>query len=82
MWKESLILKPRQEVEELFAPETTEADFANATYNTVIDVERLIKELKKKLQDPEWAKGLDEEDLDRLQTWYQELQTMLGEKDI
>ncbi|WP_034622582.1 MBL fold metallo-hydrolase RNA specificity domain-containing protein [Desulfovermiculus halophilus] len=80
-WKESLLLKPRQEVEEVFAKETGEADFAAATYNSVIDVERLIKELKKKIQDPEWAKNLDEEDLDRLQSWYQDLQTMLGEKD-
>jgi metallo-beta-lactamase family protein len=82
LWKESLILKPRQEVEEYFAKDTSEVDFASATYNTVIDVEGLIKELKKRLQDLEWAKNLDEEDLDRLQTWYQELQIMLGEKDV
>ena len=79
LWKERLVLKPRQEAEEILSTESPEPDVSTATLNTLVDVENLIKELKKKLQSKEGAEGVDEDDLERLQALYQELRTMLGQ---
>ncbi|MFO7801084.1 MAG: MBL fold metallo-hydrolase [Desulfovermiculus sp.] len=78
LWKERLILKARQEVEEIFARKETGTDLSTSALNTLVDVERLVKELRKQLQSPEGVPDLDEEDLERLQSVYQDLQTIRG----
>ena len=77
LWKERLVLKPRQEAEEILTSETPEMDVSIAMLNTLVDVEGEIRKLKKRLQDKEGAKGMDEDDLERVQAMFQELRTML-----
>lgn len=77
LWKERLVLKPRQEVEEIFAHEPVETDLSTTAFNTLVDVERVAKELKKQLQSREWTEGVDEDEVERLQAMHQELLTML-----
>lgn len=77
LWKERLVLKPRQEVEEIFAHEPVETDLSTTAFNTLVDVEQVAKELKKQLQSTDGAEVLDEDQVERLQALHQELLTML-----
>lgn len=77
-WKERLILQPREVAYEI--PEEPEAgpDIQNLMLNGIIDVEKELKRLKKRVQEKGRIEDLDMEDVDRLAYLKEELQFMNG----
>ena len=76
-WKERILLKPRQVEEEPAFVEKEDRDLSTTAINTLVDVEHVIKDLKKRLASAEGMSNLDDEDIDRLQGMVQDLQSML-----
>ncbi len=75
-WKERLILKPREvsyDVEEVQEPEP---DVEALLLNSLIDLERELKDLRKRIKTHEEKPGFNEDDLDRLRYIREELQTI------
>ena len=75
-WKERLVLKPREmAVEEAAEPEAL-PDFQAAMFNTIVDLENQIKNLKKEVRS---RKKVGEDDVDRLKYIEEEIKGFLEE---
>jgi metallo-beta-lactamase family protein len=76
-WKERLILKPREVVRE--APEDAgpDADFRQEMLNSVIDLEKAVDLMKRRLNKIE-ADRISEDDVDSLRYIREELETILA----
>jgi len=78
-WRERLILKPREmSIEE---PEAEEGRpvAREVLLNTVLDIEKALKELKKQIKVEEAEVGLGDEKADRLLYFQEELEILLDE---
>jgi metallo-beta-lactamase family protein len=76
-WKERLVLKPREmAVEEAAEPEAL-PDFQAAMFNTIVDLENQIKNLKKEVRS---RKKVGEDDVDRLKYIEEEIKGMIEER--
>jgi metallo-beta-lactamase family protein len=78
MWKERLILKPRDVVWETPPVEEGIADVKTAMLNTIIDLENELKVLRKKIKSAETDKDMGEEEIDRLKYIQDELKSVFG----
>jgi metallo-beta-lactamase family protein len=76
MWKERLILKPREVVREAPEEAVSNADFRQEMLNSVIDLEKTMDLLKRRLNKIE-ADRIGEEDVDNLKYIREELETIL-----
>ena len=74
-WKEQLILKPSREVEEIPVAEPG-PDLSVQAMNTLVDLEKNLKTLKKQIEAKGRADDLSEEDLERIQFLREEIQSM------
>ena len=72
-WKERLILKPRQVAVEEAKVEAA-PDIPTLIFNEIVDLEKVLKELKKLLMSQERKEKLTEEDLDRIHYVREELE--------
>lgn len=77
VWNERLILKSRQVVEEVAEAVAEDVDISTTALNTLVDVENVLKELKKQLKSKDGVEQIDEEDVERLQFLQEELKSML-----
>jgi metallo-beta-lactamase family protein len=78
-WRERLILKPREmSIEE---PEEVEARpvAREVLLNTVLDIEKVLKELKKQITSEEGEERIGDEEADRLHYFQEELEILLDE---
>ena len=75
-WKERLVLKAREVAFEEAATEDVQPDFQRLALNTVIDLEKALKDLSKKIQSKEGELGEDE--VDRLAYLREEMQAILS----
>jgi metallo-beta-lactamase family protein len=77
-WKERLVLKPREVIyEEAREPEEM-PDLETTMLNTVIDLEKELKNLKQRIKAKRIPKTIEEDDLDRLKFVQEELQAILS----
>jgi len=76
VWKERLILKPREMLVEKPSLEEPREDYLQLSLNTIIDLEKELDRLKKGLK----KKGgdINSDDFDRLRYIHEELQAMQG----
>ncbi len=76
-WKEQLILKPKEVAFE--APAAVEAlpDIQTMMFNTIIDMENELKQLKKKIKSSEMKAKIGEDDLDRLKYIQDEISSIV-----
>ena len=77
-WKERIILKPREVVEEVPDLAWAEPDIATQAQNALIDLENEFKALKKRIKAKESVHELDEEDVERLQFVQEEIRALLN----
>ena len=78
-WKERLVLKPREmAVEEAAEPEAL-PDLQVAMFNTIVDLENQLKNLKKEFRS---RKKVGEDDVDRLKYIEEEIKGMIEEWSI
>ncbi len=78
-WKERLVLKPRGVTyEEARKPEEM-PDLETTMLNTVIDLEKELKDLKQRIKVKEMKRAIEEDDLDRLKFVQEELQAILSQ---
>jgi len=78
-WKERLVLKPREVAyEEAGEPEEM-PDLETTMLNTVVDLEKELKDLKQRIKAKEIPKTFEEDDLDRLKFVQEELQAILSQ---
>ena len=75
-WKERLVLKVREVAFEEAATEDVQPDFQRLALNTVIDLEKALKDLSRKIQSKEGELGEDE--VDRLAYLREEMQAILS----
>lgn len=75
-WKERLILKPKQAAYEEPAVAEPELDLPVLLHNRIIDLEKELKDLRKRVQSPDLEGRLGEEELDRLKYIQEELQSI------
>jgi metallo-beta-lactamase family protein len=78
-WKERLILKPREVTYEETEAAEAAPDVATTMANTIIDLERELKTLRKRVTSEDVKGKVGEEALDRLRYIQEELQAILGE---
>ena len=78
IWKERLILKPRDVAWETPPVEEEIADVKTAMLNTIIDLENELKVLRKKIKSAEADKDMGEEEIDRLKYIQDELKSVFG----
>ena len=78
-WKERLVLKPRDAAYEVPREPERMPDLETAVLNTVIDLEKELKALKKRIKAKETQGRIEEEDLDRLKFVQEELQAILSQ---
>ena len=78
-WKERLVLKPRDVAYEVPREPERMPDIETAALNTVIDLEKELKALKKRIKAKETQGRIEEEDVDRLKFVQQELQAILSQ---
>ncbi len=76
-WKERLILKPREMSFEKPEEQAPVPDVKNMMLNSLIDIEKELKRLRKKISGEVTPNGLGTEDVDRLAYLREELQNML-----
>ena len=77
-WKERIILKPREVVQEVPDLAWAEPDLATQAQNALIDLENEFKALKKRIKAKESVHELDEEDVERLQFVQEEIRALLN----
>jgi len=77
LWKESLILKPKEVVKELPAIEEQPEDTNRIMLNTIIDLQKEIDLLKRRLK--EQADKIGEDDIERLNYIQEEINSILPE---
>jgi metallo-beta-lactamase family protein len=75
-WKERLILKPKQAAFEEPAVAEPLLDLPALLHNRIIDLEKELKNLRKRVQSPELEGRLGEEELDRLKYLQEELRSI------
>jgi metallo-beta-lactamase family protein len=75
-WQERLVLKTREVAFEKAAKEETQPDLQRLALNTVIDLEKGLKDLSKRIESKEGALGEDE--VDRLAYLREEIQAILS----
>lgn len=75
-WQERLVLKPREVVVEKAAEPEALPDFQAAMFNTIVDLENHLKNLKKRVQS---RKDLTEEDVDRMKYIEEEIKGIVEE---
>jgi metallo-beta-lactamase family protein len=78
VWKERLILKPRDVVCEKPPVEEESVDVKTSMLNTIIDLENELKALRKKVKSAEVDKDMGEEEIDRLKYIQDELKSVFG----
>jgi metallo-beta-lactamase family protein len=78
IWKERLILKPRDVAWEKPPVEAETADVKTTMLNTIIDLEKELKALRKKVKSEEVDKDMGEEEIDRLRYIRDELKSVFG----
>jgi metallo-beta-lactamase family protein len=76
MWKERMILKPREVVTEEPPAEEAAADLKTPMLNTIIDLENELKALRKRVKSAEVDSDMGEEELDRLKYIQEELKSV------
>lgn len=79
MWKETLILKAMEVVREVTPEEAVPADISQTMLRKVIDLEKEIKRLKKRLKKKEEEVSISEDDVNRLEYIQEDLQKILPE---
>jgi len=75
-WKERVVLKPREAALEMPEEPDTGPDPRDLLLNGIIDVEKELKRLKKRIQAREESRETDLDDADRLAYLKEELQTI------
>lgn len=78
-WRERLILKAKEAAYEEPQAEVAAADLGTTVLDTVTDLEKELKALKKRIKSTEWEDKIGEEDLDRLRYIQEELQAILSQ---
>ena len=78
-WQERLVLKPREVVVEKAAEPEALPDFQTAMFNTIVDLENELKNLKKRVQS---TKSLGEDDADRLRYIKEEIRGIAAEWSV
>ncbi|MCF8142961.1 MAG: MBL fold metallo-hydrolase [Deltaproteobacteria bacterium] len=78
MWKERLILKPKDLAWENPPAEEETPDVKTTMLNTLIDLENELKALRKKIKSTEVDKDMGEEEIDRLKYIQDELKSVFG----
>jgi metallo-beta-lactamase family protein len=76
IWKERLVLKPREVSVEPPPDAETLPEYKTPLLNTIIDIEKEIEALKKRVQ----SKEVQEADVDRLKYVQEEIQGMISEE--
>jgi metallo-beta-lactamase family protein len=77
-WKERLLLKPREVVEEVPDLSFGEPDVATQAQNALIDLENELKALKKRIKAKESVGELEEDDIGELQFVQEEIRALLN----
>jgi len=77
-WKERLVLKPREISFEKAVEEEPSPDVKNAMLNGLIDIEKELKRLRKRVSEEPGAERLGEEDIDRLTYLKEEIGNILS----
>lgn len=75
-WKERLVLKPREVAFEMPEEPETGPDPRDLLLNAIIDMEKELKRLKKRIQEREASTDMDMDDVDRLAYLTEELHAM------
>jgi metallo-beta-lactamase family protein len=78
-WKERLILKPKELTSEKPSEEALPADTKTELLNNIVDLEKEIKALRKRIQSVTSEEGFSEDEVDRLKYVQEELRTILAE---
>lgn len=78
MWKERLILKPKDVVWEKAPGEEAAPDMKTLFLNTLIDLENELKSLRKRVKSAEVETDMGEEEIDRLKYIQDELKSVFG----
>jgi metallo-beta-lactamase family protein len=76
VWKERLILKPREMITERPSTEAAPADLLQESFNSIIDIEKELERIKKTFRKK--AGEISRDDIDRLRFIREELQSMQG----
>lgn len=77
-WKERIILKPREVVEEVPDLAWSEPDFATQAQNALVDLDNELKALKKRIKAKESMGELEEDDVERLQFVQEEIRALVN----
>ena len=76
-WMERLILKPKEvSIEE--TPQETSPDLKTDTLNAIVDLERQLEALRRRIKDGKTSESIEEEDLDRLKYIKEELESIVS----
>ncbi len=78
-WKETLILKPREVAFEAPTVEEAHPDYGTLMYNAIIDLEKGLDKVKKKIKAEAAQEKIGEDEVDRLKYIEEELQSILNE---
>ena len=78
-WKERLILKPKESTFEKPSEEEVPGDTRTDLLNNIVDLEKEIKALRKRIQSVPSQEGFSGDEVDRLKYVQEELKTLLAE---
>jgi metallo-beta-lactamase family protein len=78
-WRERLVLKAREVAFEKPSVAEPAPDITTIMSNTILDLEKELKALKKRLKSTKQREKIGEDDVDRLRYIQEELQGMLSE---
>ena len=78
-WKEKLILKPKEMPFEVEEEKEVHIDYPQLILNNIIDLEKELDRLKKRIQEQEIKDKISEDDLDKLKYVQEEIQYILSE---
>ena len=78
-WKERLILKPKESTFEKPSEEELPEDVKTDILNNIVDLEKEIKALRKRIQSVAGEEGFSGDEVDRLKYVQEELKSLLGE---
>lgn len=76
-WQEQLILKPSEVSIKRPEAAAPEMDAARVMLNTIVDIEKELKDIKRRIQSPKGEEAPSNEDADRLTYIYNDLQSLL-----
>ena len=77
-WKENLILKPKKMPLEVEEEREAPIDYSQRMLNNIIDLEKELNKLKKRIQVKEAKEKINEDDVDKLKYVQEELQDILS----